>query len=459
MKEQPMNPDRCRELLGQLLDGNLSHSEKAELNELLKSDAGARRMYRQQARLHAALDWAYAGGGNLAAAMLPVRESQRNRSAEEPVVRHFARSAWKLAAALVALLGVAWFFQAPNQAAVATLVSSENAAWESVLPTALNSRLAPGSLELKYGMATVRFDSGATVTLEAPARLEIIHAMRGRLVGGAAIIEAPNTAKGFVMEAPNCYVVDHGTRFAMSASSSGDESKFEVLSGEIAVHHPSSKKEDRLYQGQGATMTVRGLERVESPFSREDARTTQPALRIGTGGKTQSIVRSGTQTALNPAFLLLKSTVEPDHPTERRSFLSFDLSGVHVDSYAAVRLVFNLVPSGHGLAVRVPPEIRFQVYGLPEPVPFEWGSPWKWEAAPTPADGQLLGSFSVPRSQQKGNVGLSGDALLNFLKKHRGESVCFLIVRETKAQASGSLVHAFASDSHREAPGPALEFF
>jgi hypothetical protein len=283
--------------------------------------------------------------------------------------------------------------------------------------------------------------------------------MRARLVAGAAMIEAPGSAKGFVMESVNCYAVDHGTKFAMSAGKSGEESAFEVLSGEIAVHHPGSPSPERLCQGEGATVTARGFQRMENPFSREYARVTQPALRIGTGGKTQSIIRTEKPASLNPAFLVLKSTTEPESQSERRSFLSFDLSGVNLDAYAAARLVLAMVPSGHGLAVRLPQEIRFQVYGLSSTAPLEWGRAWSWDACPTPADGQLLGTFAVPRSQQKGNVTLSGDALLEFLKKHQGESVVFLIVRETKAPSSGSLVHAFASDSHPEAPGPALEFY
>jgi ferric-dicitrate binding protein FerR (iron transport regulator) len=458
MKEGPRNLDRCRELLGQLLDGHLSEAERLELNEVLKKDPGARRFYRQQAQLHAELDRAYAGG-SIALGMPPVRELAGHPASGGFRGYDWMRSIWKLAAAVAVLFGVGLVLKKGKHDAVATLVSSENAAWESVLPTAPHSRLQPGILELKQGMATVRFDSGAAVTMEAPTRLEIVSPMRARLVRGTAVIEAPQTARGFVMEAPTCHAVDLGTKFAMSASASGEESAFEVLSGEIALHPSGSKKEERLSQGEAATVTARGVERMENPFLRDSARATWPALRIGTGGKTKSITRGASKAGLNPGFLLLKSTVEPDHATERRSLVSFDLAGVNMEPYSAARLVFTMVPTKLGLAAHLPLEIRFQVYGLAKTVPFDWRAPWNWDSCPTPADGKLLGTISVPRSQQTGNVALSGPELLNFLREHRGESVVFLIVRETKARSSCSLVHAFAGDSHPEAPGPALEFF
>ncbi len=457
MKEEPREPARCRELLGDLFDGTLSADGRRDLNELLKTDPGARRYYREQARLHADLDLAYAGGG-IPLGMPPARETEGSWARAQAT--GFGQGAvWKLAASVAVLLGLFFAFAIRDRDSVATLVSSEDAAWESELPTALNSRLKPGSLELKQGMATVRFDSGAAVTLEAPARLEILSPMRGRLARGAAIVEAPGSAAGFVMETPSSYAVDHGTKFAIEVSATGQESGFEVLSGEISVHHPGSKQEQRLRKNEAATATERGIVRTESPFTGQYTRATVPALRIGTGGRTQSIIRSGSPTALNPAYLLLKSTVEPENPSERRAFLSFDLSSVRADAFAAARLVFSMVPTGHGLAVHLPSEIRFQVYGIPDAQTPEWGRAWKWEDCPAVSDGQLLGTVTVPRTQQKGKVTIGGDALLEFLKKNQGGPVLFMVVRETKALSSGSLVHAFATDFHPDASGPALEFF
>ena len=458
-----MNPplptlQRRLQLFTQLLDETLSEEEKRELNTLLKRDPVARQHYRDHMRLHAQLHLAYAVGG-MPSGMPPLSQTQ-----PDPVPRPAQRGPgfWKgfqLAAAALVIFGSVIWFQSREPGFVATLASSEDAAWESALPTALNSRLRPGLLELKSGLATIRFDSGATVTIEAPARLELLTAMRGRMSRGSAVIDVPKAATGFVMETPNSYVVDHGTRFAMSVDPGGKSAAFEVLSGEISVHHPGAKVAERLHQKQATIATADGLERTENPFSRPNARPSEPALRVGTSGKTKSIIASNRAEHVSPRLLSMKSTEEKNSPAERRSFISFDLTGSDLSRYAAAKLRLSLVPSNQGLAVSVPQKIRFLVYGITAVPELNWSAPWNWETSPKPEDGLLLGSIDILRTQQSGNVELASPALLDFLKAHRDRPVLFLLVRETRAPSSGGLVHAFASDSHPQAPGPVLEFF
>ncbi|MEY2599197.1 MAG: hypothetical protein RLZZ142_1456, partial [Verrucomicrobiota bacterium] len=368
------------------------------------------------------------------------------------------REGWKWAALIAVGVGVALILPLGGVRAVATLVSNEDAAWESLLPTVPHSRLKPGLLHLKSGMATIRFDSGAQVTLEAPAKLELIDAKRGRMSLGAAIVEVPQRAIGFVMEAPHGFAVDHGTKFAMAVDASGRESTFEVLSGEISVHHPVGRAE-RLVQNQATKVTEGGLERTQSPFSRDAAPGVQPALRLGTGGRTQSVVLSNRGAALNPRFLSVKSTVEKGSGSERRAYLGFELAGVDLKPFGSAKLRLNLVPSKQGLASYLPPEIRFRVYGIANPPKLDWSVAWEWEGVPSAEAGELLGTIEIPRAQQSGNVELGGAQLMDFLRRHEGGAVLLLLTRETEAPANGSLVHAFASDSHPQAPGPVLEFF
>ena len=99
------------------------------------------------------------------------------------------------------------------------------------------------------------------------------------------------------------------------------------------------------------------------------------------------------------------------------------------------------------------------MYGIPAPPALNWNAPWDWATSPQPESGLLLGSIDILRTQQSGTVELTSPALLEFLKVHREKPVLLLFVRETRAPSSGSLVHAFASDSHPQAPGPVLEFF
>jgi len=458
MSSHKPSQERRLELFTQLLEGTLSHDEKVELNALLKSDDDARQHYRAHMRLHAQLHLAYTAGG-MPSGMPPLKGAQQNQTeATSQRILPF-RTMLQLAAAALVLLGIGALFQSKESGFVATLVSSEDAAWESTLPTAPHSKLKPGHLELKSGLATIQFNSGATVTIEAPARLELLTPMRGRMSLGSAVIDVPKAAIGFIMEAPNSYVVDHGTRFAMSVDKSGKSTAFEVLSGEISVHHPSAKLEERLFQKQATIATEGGLERTENPFSKPMASSAEPALRIGSEGKTKSIIASDRPEHTNPRMLMVKSTVEKNSPSERRSYISFDLTNADLSGYAAAKLRLNLVPTHQGLAAYVPQEIRFLVYGITDAPELDWNIPWKWETSPKPESGLLLGSIDILRTQQSGNVELASPALLDFLKTHRDKPILLLVVRDTRAPASGSLVHAFASDSHPQAPGPVLEFF
>ncbi|MGV2480558.1 UNVERIFIED_CONTAM: FecR domain-containing protein, partial [Salmonella enterica subsp. enterica serovar Weltevreden] len=78
-----------------------------------------------------------------------------------------------------------------------------------------------GLLELLDGLATLKFASGAEVSLEAPVTLEILSPMECRIRKGTVVAEVPPQAKGFTIHAPQTKVVDYGTRFGVSAGEDG----------------------------------------------------------------------------------------------------------------------------------------------------------------------------------------------------------------------------------------------
>ena len=165
-------------------------------------------------------------------------DSERNSIVVFPRVVSFFTMA-----AAVTLLGVLTWSWFSKPEVVVTLVSSEGASWESSLPTSPGSDLTAGYLNLTSGMATIRFRSGAEVVLETPANLVLETPMRGKLLAGAAVIDVPDEAIGFIMETPDGDAIDHGTLFAVSVDEKESNSAFEVLEGEITVHHPVTGKE------------------------------------------------------------------------------------------------------------------------------------------------------------------------------------------------------------------------
>ena len=191
----------AHELIHRYLMGEATADEVAELDRLLASDPALRRKLIFEAGTDAGL-----------------REIALERvaapvSAERKIISPIFRPvAWIAAAAAVVLLATLTWTQLSRPAVIATLVSGEDASWESSLPTAPGSELVAGYLKLNTGIATIQFKSGAKVVLEAPAHLVLETPMRGRLLAGSAVIDVPKSAIGFIIDAPGGYAVDHGTQ-------------------------------------------------------------------------------------------------------------------------------------------------------------------------------------------------------------------------------------------------------
>lgn len=428
--------------------GKLSEEETAELDRQLAEDPELRNQFILAAATDAGL-----------------REVAIERAAEPaavPQANEASSHHWRtvtvavLAAGLLLAAGLIFFQATP----VATLASSENAAWESELPTTPGSELTPGFLNLKSGVATIEFTSGAELVLEAPAELELVTPMKARLLSGAAVINVPDPATGFVVETPDGYAVDYGTRFAVRVNQQARQSRFELIEGEIAVHHPSTGEELRL-KGDTKAATVSGESIVVADL--EESEGSDPSkenvIRISTNGRTGSAMRRDEKRHkfIKREFLSVKRT--NSGKWDHRSFFSFNLSEADLGQVFAARLRLNLVPSTRGLASRLPKINRFGVYGLTNSEKANWQADCLWNESPGPDDGILLGAFEIPRSQQRGSFGIETEDLLKFLRNNQNETVTLILVRET-TQIEGigpGLTHLFASDSHPESVGPLLE--
>ena len=110
---------------------------------------------------------------------------------------------------------------------MATIVSAEDCRWAgSELPTVEGARLGTGTLALVEGVATLQFNSGAELTIEAPTTLEVLDEMRCRLIEGSLVADVPPSAHGFTIDTQDMEVIDLGTRFGLTASGLGDTHVF-----------------------------------------------------------------------------------------------------------------------------------------------------------------------------------------------------------------------------------------
>ena len=435
-------------LIQRYLTGEASRVEVEELDRLLADDP----VLRQKLISEASID---AGLREIALERVAEPEpAAQNQKIVKPALRPIM---WAAAAAVVGLLLTIALSQLARPRIVATLVSGEDTAWESPLPTAPGSKLTAGYLKLTAGIATIRFRSGAEVMLEAPAHLVLVSPMRGKLLDGSAVIDVPESAIGFTVETPDGYAVDHGTQFAVSVDQAGGQSNFEVLDGEISVHLPTTGDEVRLETRESASISNRQLETYDGPLPERDVRQKPRIIKIRTGGRATSIIKNNQRARrLDPDLLMVKNV--DGNSQERRSLIGFDVSGVDLNRVESAKLGLKMVSSGIGFATRLPVENRFAVYGVTDPLKEDWPLECLWEEAPTPEDGQLLGTFTVRRSRQDKYCTISGDALLDFIKGDANGAITFILVRET-GQIDGDgpgLVHAFASDSHPESTGPVL---
>ena len=308
-----IDQSQLHDLIGKFHAGEITDEDFCKLETALKESPDARRQFHLASRVDSRLK-------RLAEELDTDTEEQESKIVSP---RHFARRVSLLnsglAAAIVVLLGsIGWmWFSQPE--VIAEIKLSENAAWESPLPTSPGSMLTAGPMKLTAGIATLRFQSGATMTLEAPAQIQLNTAMHARLETGAAVLEVPESAQGFILDTPDGRIIDHGTSFAVNIRP-GD-STVEVIEGEISVHHSTSGKQARLIDNQAASLTSEALAIYDTPLPLPEV-TDSELIRVGTAGHSASVIRANKKKWMHPDKLMVKRRMEP-HNHERRSFFSF----------------------------------------------------------------------------------------------------------------------------------------
>jgi len=467
------------ELLDRLRSGDAVPEEVAEMERLLAADPELRKHYRARMRMESQLSDTFQEHPPM---ILPF----------DPPAAPNPRSRWQLAAAGVvgiaasivgALLIGGYLSRSKSPESVAVLESASNAAWESPLARNTGSDLPPGVLRLKTGIASVRFHSGALVNLEAPAIFEIETAMRGRLISGRALIEAPESAHGFIVDTPYGHVTDHGTRFSISVDRNEAEASCEILEGEISLHHDGTGKVRHMRGQEASVLDDAGIRVLKHLPSRTFQQPIARSIRLGTDGRETSVIRNNLRDEnLHPSLLMVKRTVPMKAGKfDRRALFTIGLGKVDASEIKRANLRLNLVPSGLGFAAYLPEVIRFGVYGIVDEGRENWTDDnLQWKDAPgylETTDGsraglnsdevKLLGTFDVQRGHQSGSILIETDALTDFIRTDTTGRVSFLVVGETDVEKESSgggvnhfpLVHAFASTQHPEASGPTLEIF
>ncbi|MBA4107381.1 MAG: hypothetical protein C0485_16715 [Pirellula sp.] len=238
--------ERLLDAIGNLCNGTIDEVEGRELDEMLASDAQARRVYTNYMWTHACL---YAEGGSLhtddAATNHAELASQLDLHAAESTAasRRRGRSWYGLAAAMIGVAAFSGWVTArwtdrqiaeqtptaaeqlavPEAEAVARITGTHNCIWgDSHEPVGYGSSLFPGQrIELAEGLAEITFDDGATLLLEGPASFNVDSSNKVALLAGRLAAVVPQRAEGFHVHTTSLDVFDVGTEFGLVAQESG----------------------------------------------------------------------------------------------------------------------------------------------------------------------------------------------------------------------------------------------
>lgn len=283
-----------------VVDGTLTDGQQARLTEWLGRSDAARRFYvqflglsaslhqyasemqTQQTLIHALLTWQQGRAAVPAPVVLAPMDSQTVRSIIlSPLGRVLPVWGRVLAAtAAVLIIGFAFWFGLNRVHTGVSVVIPKGVSVEILAavesPYQVGQRVVWERLEMKTGTLRFRISSGAVVDVEGPVALEIVDAMRLRLLRGNITTDVGTEAKGFEVETANARVLDIGTRFGVSVGNEGN-TDIVVFEGEVEVHRAGKPltRESRLaslYEGEAARLTARDakIQRLQSLALRGD---------------------------------------------------------------------------------------------------------------------------------------------------------------------------------------------
>ncbi len=473
-----MNPPDSKtellELCDRLLDGDFTLEDRARLETLVLGSPDMRRLYVEVLNEHAALrqNASRLGPASLAEVLNVMPEEGAD---EGKIVRaNFPRWPLQLAAAVAVCFAVWWLAPRPSEKALARLVETNGARWEnSTLPTTPGSALRAGRLRLAEGVARIVFRSGAEVSLEGPAELELTGANACFLHSGALTAHVPEPAHGFLVGTANARLIDHGTDFGISTDTAG-HAQVQVLQGEVELQHDRSGEKLRLLTKESATITSERFKSSDKSEGEPDRfafdRTANlqhpPTLTLttaGGAGDAAYAVSPGTKTHFSDTLLLVKN--DPGEAYRRKAFLRFDLAPLRDRRVAEALLTLNFEATGFGYA-SLTGEHVFAVYGLTDDAQDAWlADTLTWENAPafSPEAGTVdraravkLGTFTTPRGVVGGTYSIEGAALADFLNADINRQATLIVVRETSDEKGKGAVHGFAGNRHPTLAPPTL---
>jgi hypothetical protein len=243
------------QLLSALCDGALVEAEHRRLEGLLSADPECRQFYLQYIDLHARL----LVHPDLSAGQIRTDRNRDQGRRKIQLLRYASVALGTVAASI--LIQAIWLGQLPlvgkpmppGQAAapvpgyVATVTQMADCVWDDRnAGMRTGSRIKPGELRLRKGLARLHFDSGADILVEGPGVLRVDSTNGAILLSGKVVFQADDTAAPFDLRTPSSTLVDFGTEYAVVVGPEGEE--VHVFEGEVqrrpAIQSGEAKSEN-----------------------------------------------------------------------------------------------------------------------------------------------------------------------------------------------------------------------
>jgi len=226
---------KLSELCGALVEGKLDEKQRKRLAQMLATSEEARRFY-VRAMSHSASLHEYAGEIQIG----PAAPAGKRPAAWRWALGGFAAAAVAVFAFWLGGLmkndppAVSALVENGGDESVAQISGAKNCKWRGSVMQPGKELLRGQRIELLSGFAEITFDSGAQVTIEGPAVLNVNSEWEAALERGTLKATVPAEAVGFRIANPAVDAINPGTEFSIVADAAGVREVF-VTQGAIEV--------------------------------------------------------------------------------------------------------------------------------------------------------------------------------------------------------------------------------
>jgi hypothetical protein len=228
------------ELLDRFLDGEASNDESAHVIAWLESNHNMKELV-ERAEIHSDLRRSLQRRSIQQEALKAVSADAQKDTPEPRLVQASDRprkprlgyAIFAIGLATAASLAVMFLSPSEPNAPIARIAYQSNACWRDQ-ERSQGDAIGTGVLRLDAGIVRLNFANGATITLQGPAKFEILDTNQTRLNHGILTAHIPGSAIGFEVLTPSLDVVDLGTAFGVSVGADG-ETDVCVFEGEVEV--------------------------------------------------------------------------------------------------------------------------------------------------------------------------------------------------------------------------------